>query len=166
MPTSVIFFSLPFSKSTPPLENYTGWEAERLVERLKKYDIEYPDYKVWWNQPLPTWDEKERHWRKTRYRWEEKSAYEERGPITSIQVATDLWIKRIRFVFNHTFEEWRATAGSGGAEGEVPFLKSRLFGLQLTYSPWKHFKFVWVGVVDNISRRRIFWGRKSEDCKR
>merc|ERR1712037_809588 len=84
------------------------------------------------NQPLPTRDEMKRQWREEKiwYRWEEKSAYEERGQITGVQVATDgERIKRMRFAFKHTFEEWRATARSNGetywGEGGVeqdPFL--------------------------------------------
>ena len=79
----------------PPLENYTGGEAERLEERLKMNNIQFRgkhhDYEVRWNQPLPTRAELKRQWfeEKIEYRWEEKSAYEERGPITGIQVATD-----------------------------------------------------------------------------
>ena len=60
------------------------------------------------NQPLPK-DETGRHWEEEKilYKWEEKSAYEARGEITGIQVATDgEEIKRIGFAYMHTFEEW------------------------------------------------------------
>ena len=66
----------------PPLENYTGGEAERLEERLKMHNIEFRgkwhDYGVRWNQPLPTQYEMERQWdeKKIWYGWDEKSAYE------------------------------------------------------------------------------------------
>ena len=107
------------------------------------------------------------------YKWEEKSAYEARGQITGIQVATDgEKIKRIRFAFKQTFEEWRATAwtegdtylGEGGEEQD-PFLLeegervvevttyvgySNLYGLELL----------------TTSGRRVFWGKKSGYCKR
>ena len=178
-----------------PLENYTGGEAERLVERLKKHrrGVRH-DHEVRWNQPLPTRAEMRRQWEeeKIMYRWEEKSAYEESGPITGIQVAikqfNDQWgeaamagwkIMRIRFAFNKTFEEWRATSlpgdqgdywGEGGVEQD-PFLleegeqvvevttytgsyeltdTSRLVGLELL----------------TTSGRRVFWGKKSEWCNR
>ena len=67
------------------------------------------------NQPLPK-DETGRHWEEEKilYKWEEKSAYEARGEITGIQVATDgEEIKRIGFAYKHTFEEFRATVKDG-----------------------------------------------------
>ena len=136
----------------------------------------YHDYQVRWNQPLPTRDELERQWEEEKiwYRWEEKSAYEERGPITGIQVATDQqdpgceWINRIRFAFNHTFEEWRATPGIRGVgqEGqeEDPFLLEE--GEQVvevkTYKERLGLGLCGLELV-TTSGRRVFFGRK-DDC--
>ena len=116
---------------------------------------------------------------KIQYRWEEKSAYEKRGPITGVQVATDdKWIKRIRFAFNKTFEEWRATAwrpgetywGEGGVEQD-PFLLEE--GEQVvettTYTAGRPADYlVYLSGLELLttSGRRVFWGEKSGECKR
>ena len=96
------------------------------------------------------------------YGWEEKSAFEKRGQITGVQVATDgEKIKRIRFAFNKTFEEWRATSfsygetyfGEGGVEQD-PFLLEE--GEQVVQvATYMDDRYIWsifvrFGVVDNI----------------
>ena len=172
----------------PPLENYTGGEAERLVERLKIHDIKfhdkYHDYKVRWNQPLPPQSEMERQWyeEKIWYRWEEKSAYEARSPITGIQVATDgrqkdvKCIKRIRFAYNHAFEEWRATSwtegdklwGEGGEEQD-PFLleEGEHFVEVVSYVTFTSGLSNLCGLeLRTTSGRRLFWGKKTPFCTR
>ena len=134
------------------------------------------DYEVRWNQPLPTRDELDRQWKEEKiwYKWEEKSAYEEKGPITGIQVATDgEKIKRIRFAFNKTFEEWRATAysegetywGEGGVEQD-PFLLEE--GEQVVETTTYSYLSDDLSGLELLttSGRRVFWGEKSENCKR
>ena len=167
----------------PPLENYTTGR-ERLVERLKMHNIEFHgwlhDYIVGWNQPLPTKNDMSRMWNKEKiiYKWEEKSAYEARGQITGIQVATDgEKIKRIRFAFKHIFEEWRATAwtegdtywGEGGEEQD-PFLleEGERVDEVSTYGLSTDFSYNLCGLeLLTTSGRRVFWGKKSKfGCKR
>ena len=145
-------------------------------ERLKMHNIEfcgeYHDYEVRWNQPLPTRVEMRRE-EKIEYRWEEKSAYEERGPITGIQVATGGgMIQRIRFAFNKTFEEWRATAysrgdiywGEGGVEQD-PFLLEE--GEQVAEVATYTYGLNLYGLeLLTTSGRRVFWGEKSGHYKR
>ena len=175
------FASKKFAR--PPLENYTTGR-ERLLERLKVHNIEFRgdfhDYEVRWNQPiqsLPTWDELERHWNeeKIMYKWEEKSAYEARGQITGIQVATDgEKIKRIRFAFKQTFEEWRATAwtegdtylGEGGEEQDPFLLEEGERVVEVTtYTDDNAFN-LWGLELLTTSGRRVFWGKKIGNYKR
>ena len=162
----------------PPLENYTTGR-ERLVERLEMNNIEfrgkYHDYEARWNQPLPTKDELWRQWKKEKilYRWEEKFAYDGRGQITGIQVATDgVKIKRIRFAFKQTFEEWRVMGwskddtylGEGGEEQD-PFLLEE--GERVAEVTTYHFRSDLCGLeLLTTSGRCVFWGKKSDDCKR
>ena len=116
------------------------------------------------------------------HRWEEKSAYEARGPITGVQVATDAqWIKRIRFAYKHTFEEWRAAAwsegdiylGEGGVEQDPFFLEEGERIVEVTtYSAdddeiFHHENFGLHGMeLLTTSGRCVFWGEKSKNCKR
>ena len=163
----------------PPLENYTTGR-ERLVERLKMHNIEFRgefhDYEVRWNQPLPTKDEVARQWEeeKIMYMWEEKSAYEERGQITGVQVATDgVKISKIRFAFKDIFEEWRPTAwtegdkyfGEGGVEQDPFLLEEGELVVELTTYTDRYNRLFGLELL-TTSGRRVFWGEKSEDCKR
>ena len=171
----------------PPLENYTTGR-ERLVERLKMLNVEFRgenhDYEVRWNQPLPTKKEVERQWEEEKilYKWEEKSAYEARGQITGIQVAIYTHrrhgeiIKRIRFAFKQTFEEWRATAstwgdlylGEGGEEQDPFLLEEGERVVEVTtYKDYTDRGSNLCGLeLLTTSGRRVFWGKKSEYRKR
>ena len=164
----------------PPLENYTGEEAERLEERLKMNNIqfrgEYHDYEVRWNQPLPTRDEMKRQWNKEKimYRWEE-NVYEARGQISGVQVATDgEKINRIRFAYKQTFEQWRATAwtrgdiywGEGGVEQDPFLLEEGEQVVQLTtHTDSLLATLLGLELLTTIGRH-VFWGKKSGNCKR
>ena len=108
------------------------------------------------------------------YQWEEKLAYEKRGQITGIQVATDgEKIKRIRFAFNQTFEEWRATAwsegdtywGEGGVEQDPFLLEEGELVVELTTYTGSYAHLLGLELL-TTSGRRVFWGKKSERCKR
>ena len=185
----------------PPLENYTTGQ-ERLAERLKMHNIEfrapasiiinngeYHDYQVRWNQPIqsmPTIPELRRQGieEKILYKWEEKSAYEARGQITGIQVATDGEdIIRIRFAFKHIFEEWRATAitrgdnywGKGGEEQDPFLLEEGERVVEVTtYTACNLYGLLGLELL-TTSGRRVFWGKKirkkfdtseNADCKK
>ena len=107
------------------------------------------------------------------YKWEEKSAYEARGQITGIQVATDgEKIKRIRFAFKQTFEEWRATAwtrggtylGEGGEEQDPLLLEE---GEQVVEVTTYDDRYNLLGLeLLTTSGRRVFWGKKIGNYKR
>ena len=124
---------------------------------------------------MPPKKEMMRQWlrEKILYKWEEKSAYEARGQITGIQVATDgEKIKRIRFAFKQTFEEWRAMTwtrgdtywGEGGEEQDPFLLEEGERVVEVTtYDDWSNL----CGLeLLTTSGRRVFWGKKSEDCQR
>ena len=106
---------------------------------------------------------------------EEKSAYEARGQITGIQVAMDNnLIKRIRFAFKHTFEEWRATTwaegdtylGEGGEEQDPFLLEEGERVVEVTtYTDDVEENLKGLELV-TTSGRVVFWGKKSGDCKR
>jgi len=189
------FASKQFAR--PPLENYTTGEDKRLVERLERHNIqfcgEYHDYEVRWNQSLPTvrkllmqkWLEelpntddlkREYYMGKIMYAWEEKSAYEARGPINGVQVATNgEWINRVRFAYDGTFEDWRPTMcavnydddaylGEGGVEQDHFLLEEEEQIVQMTtYSDYDGL----CGLeLSTTSSQHRFWGKKSRDCKR
>ena len=111
------------------------------------------------------------------YMWEEKSAYEERGPITGVQVETDgKKINRIKFAFNHIFEAWRATAWTRGDKymGEEGVEEDQLLleeGEQVvevtTYTDRGYGQIDLCGLeLFTSSDRRVIWGKRSGDCKR
>ena len=148
----------------PPLENYTEGEAERLVKMLKMQNIKFDGNE------------------KIRQRWDEKSMYEERGPISGIQVATDgrqkdvKCIKRIRFAYNHAFEEWRATSwtegdklwGEGGEEQDPFYLEEGEHFVEVaSYVTFTSGLSNLCGLeLRTTSGRRLFWGKKTPFCTR
>ena len=165
----------------PPMENYSSEEAQRLIQRLKTHNIQFcgedHDYEIRWNQPLPTLNDLARQsfQQKIRYAWEEKSAYEARGPTNGVQVATDgEWIKRVRFAYGGTFEKWRSTAwnindpylGEGGVEQEQFLLEEGDQVVQVTtYTAGNYMNLCGLEVSTLFNQHR-FWGKKSSSCKR
>ena len=170
------------------MENCTTGEKERLVERLERHNIqfrgEYHDYEVRWNQSLPTISELDRQYRdeKILYAWEEKSAYEARGPINGVQVATgeDYWtdgekIKRIQFAYDGTFEGWRPTfpwgkartidgntyLGEGSVEQEQFLLEEGERVTQVT--TYTHGGNLCGLELSTTSGQHRFWGNKSKE---
>ena len=159
------------------------WEVEhRMCNIDPDWDQVKSSRSKKWNQPLPTeWDVFGEWCSNCEYRWEEKSAYEARGQITGIQVATDgNLIKRIRFAFNHTFEEWRATGwsegdtywGEGGVEQD-PFLLEegdQVVGVTTYEDKGKdpHYDDCFLCGLELLttSGQRVFWGKESEHCKK
>ena len=165
----------------PPMENYSSEEAQRLVQRLKTHNIQFcgedHDYEMRWNQYLPTLNDLTRQsfQQKIRYAWEEKSAYETRGPTNGLQVATyGEWIKRVRFAYGRTFEKWGSTAwnindpylGEGGVEQEQFLLGEGDQVVQVTtYTAGNYMNLCGLEVSTSSNQHR-FWGRKSASCKR
>ena len=109
------------------------------------------------------------------YWWVEKKAYEARGPITGIQVATDdKYIKRIRFAFQHTFEEWRPTAwsegdiymGEGGVEQDPLLLEEGERVVEVTTHADNLLNKLCGLELLTTSGRGVFWGTKSNACSK
>ena len=164
----------------PPLENFTSGEAGRLVETLKREKIQFcgrtHDYEVRWNQSLPTQSELMRQYidEKILYAWEEKSAYNKKGPLNGVQVATDgKQIKRIRFAFSGTFEAWRPMArnrgatnlGEGGVEQEVFLLGEGERITQVTTYTDAYDYLCGLDLSTTSDRHRL-WGKISHCCKK
>ena len=165
----------------PPLENFTGTEAQALEDRLKRNCITFPGgyfvYKTRWNEPLPNRDELQRQWgfEKIWHCWEEKTAYESRGSVTGIQVATDGGlIKRVRFAYKQIFEEWRATSwaktdeflGEGGKEQDPLLLEAGEQVVEVTtYTVGNSFDLSGLEMLTSAGRQ-VSWGKNSKERKR
>ena len=156
------------------LENYTEDEGARLLAKLRMNDIKLrgeDGVEVQWNQTIPPRSECSRHiW----FGWHERSAYEERGHVTGVQVETDgELIQKIRFSYHHTFEKWRLTTGlaedSNHCEDqdteEDKFLLAdgerivEVTTFTIKGSP----KLCGIEVLTG-SGRQAFWGKRTQDC--
>ena len=158
----------------PFLENYTKDEEERVLAKLQMNDIKFrgeDGVEVLWNQTIPPRSECSRHiW----FGWHERSAFEEIGPVTGVQVKTDgEVIQKIRFAYNHTFKKWRSTNGlaedsndcSLDSDEEDKFLladKERIVEVT-TYTIKKSPKLCGVEIFTDSGRQHL-WGKRTQDC--
>ena len=156
----------------PFLENYTEEEGARLMAKLQMNGIKLrgeDGVQVQWNQTIPPKSECNRL---TWFGWHERSAYEERGHVTGVQVVTDgELIKRIRFSYLHTFEKWRPTTGlaedsnltEDTEEGQFRLADGEYIIEVRTYTIKKSPKLCGIEVLAS-SGRQAFWGKRSQDC--